>query len=174
MVQAKNNNKSPSPNQKNNNAKSPKSGQNNDEDEYVRPSQRPELSDLKPIPQDDGPLKCVEIAYSPLFREIYDYFRAVYVNEEYSERGLEICDEAIQCNPANYTAWWFRRKCLIELGMDLREELGGFCSEWMEKSPKNYQVWYFVIFFCDIFENVLCCIIWVVLNSLLDCDIFHS
>ena len=53
---------------------------------YVRPSQRAEWAGVAPVPQPKGS-GLVEIDYEPLFAEVHDYFRYVFLNEEYgSER----------------------------------------------------------------------------------------
>lgn len=69
-----------------------------------------------------------------------DYFRAFLKSDEKSERALRLMGEVIRLNPANYTAWYFRRLCLDAIGADLRTELA-FVDDCTTKSPKNYQVW---------------------------------
>lgn len=73
------------------------------EEHRVRLSQRPEWSDVTPVPQDDGPNPVVPIAYTPEFTEVMDYFRAVYLADERSPRALTLTAEAIDFNPGNYT-----------------------------------------------------------------------
>lgn len=75
----------------------------NEEDEKIPLSQRPEWSDVTPIPQDDGPNPVVPIAYKDDFTEIMDYFRAVYFADERSLRSLHLTAEAIHKNAGNYT-----------------------------------------------------------------------
>lgn len=108
------------------------------------------FSDLVPIEQNEGPEPVVRIAYTPDFVEVMSYFRRVLVNEEYSERALQLAAEAIGHNAANYTAWQFRRKCLHELHSESseeqrkaawREELE-FADEQCRNNMKNYQVWF--------------------------------
>lgn len=103
--------------------------------------ERPEWSDVTPLPQDDGPLPLVEISYPPGFTEVHDYFRAIQQRKEYSQRALELTADVIQHNSANYTAWYYRRRCLKNLDSDLFEELD-FTHSWACGCPKNYQVWY--------------------------------
>lgn len=105
--------------------------------------------DVSPIPQDDeGPLTVCRIDYPPDFTIAYDYFRAVLQADELSERAFQLTSLCLQFNPANYTVWHFRRKCLWALLKADRDEammllndltvaaaLGG-------DNPKNYQIWY--------------------------------
>ena len=113
---------------------------------WVPYSQRPEWADVTPVPEypsAEVPPVC-RIAYSDRFRETMDYFRAVLCAEEYSERALALSREVILCNQSNYTAWHYRRECLVALGapaarwaaeLELVERIA-------EMNPKNYQLWY--------------------------------
>jgi len=62
-------------------------------------------------------------------------------SDEHSERVLQLTMDCLDCNPANYTTWHFRRKVLQSLKKDLQEELK-FTDEIIRSMPKNYQVWY--------------------------------
>ena len=95
---------------------------------------------MTPIPQNDGPVPVVMIAYSDAFKDVHDYFRAVLKSGEKSERVLELTKEALEFNPANYTVWHYRREVLRATGADMREELL-YSREMIEEHPKNYQVW---------------------------------
>ncbi|GFR87323.1 protein farnesyltransferase/ geranylgeranyltransferase type-1 subunit alpha [Elysia marginata] len=113
----------------------------NAQDTWVSFKDRPEWSDVKPIPQDDGPNPVVQIAYSDQFKEVFDYFRAMVAADEKSERSLNLTKEAAELNPANYSVWNYRRNILSELNKDLKGELR-YISQVIEEHPKNYQVWH--------------------------------
>eukprot|EP00262_Sarcandra_glabra_P010065 TRINITY_DN24947_c0_g1_i1.p1 TRINITY_DN24947_c0_g1~~TRINITY_DN24947_c0_g1_i1.p1 ORF type:complete len:331 (+),score=48.23 TRINITY_DN24947_c0_g1_i1:53-1045(+) len=112
-----------------------------DEEERIPLSERAEWSDVKPIPQDDGPNPVVAIAYKEEFRETMDYFRALYFSDERTLRSLNLTAEAIQMNPGNYTVWHFRRLILETLNTDLHEEMD-FIERVAGSNPKNYQIWH--------------------------------
>ncbi|XP_020089436.1 protein farnesyltransferase/geranylgeranyltransferase type-1 subunit alpha [Ananas comosus] len=103
--------------------------------------QRPEWSDVRPVPQDEGPRPVVAIAYSGEFRETMDYFRAVYLAGERSPRALDLTGEAIEMNPGNYTIWHFRRLVLEALNVDLLKERE-FVDHTASHNSKNYQIWH--------------------------------
>jgi hypothetical protein len=44
-----------------------------------------------------------------LVSETMNYFRAILRKDERSSRALHLTTEVIKLNPANYTAWYFRR-----------------------------------------------------------------
>ncbi|KAF7824283.1 protein farnesyltransferase/geranylgeranyltransferase type-1 subunit alpha [Senna tora] len=112
-----------------------------EEHHRVRLSQRPEWSDVTPVPQDDGPNPVVPIAYTQEFTEVMDYFRAIYLADERSPRALALTTEAINCNSGNYTVWHFRRLLLESLNADLHGELD-YVECISEGNSKNYQLWH--------------------------------
>ncbi|KAK2981471.1 hypothetical protein RJ640_017001 [Escallonia rubra] len=114
---------------------------NSNSDHKMPLSQRPEWSDVTPVPQDDGPNPVVPISYTDDFRETMDYFRAVYLADERSPRALHLTAEAIALNAANYTVWQFRRLILESLEADLHEELN-FVDLVASSNSKNYQIWH--------------------------------
>jgi protein farnesyltransferase/geranylgeranyltransferase type-1 subunit alpha len=111
------------------------------EDGFLPFNERKGWEDMEPLPQDDGPQAVVRIAYSDKFRNVFDYFRAVLAKEERSERALELTEECVSLNPANYTVWYYRRVLLKELGKDLWQELA-YSERVISDNPKNYQVWH--------------------------------
>lgn len=74
-------------------------------------------------------------------KDVYDYFRAILISEEKSERALELTVDCIWLNPANYTVWTYRREILQVLDSDLREELK-YIDFMIKHNSKNYQVWH--------------------------------
>ncbi|KAJ6794025.1 protein farnesyltransferase/geranylgeranyltransferase type-1 subunit alpha [Iris pallida] len=113
-----------------------------EEEERIPPIHlRPEWSDVRPVPQNDGPHPVVAIAYREEFRETMDYFRAVQLSHELSSRSLRLTAEAIGLNPGNYTIWHFRRLVLEALNIDLHGERD-FVDHVAVSNSKNYQIWH--------------------------------
>lgn len=73
--------------------------------------------------------------------DVMDVFRGVLKLNEFSERTLELTLDVIEENPANYTAWAFRRKVLEALGANLYDELA-YTERQAIAHPKNYQIWH--------------------------------
>eukprot|EP00095_Tigriopus_kingsejongensis_P010313 maker-scaffold187_size272365-snap-gene-0.13 protein:Tk10313 transcript:maker-scaffold187_size272365-snap-gene-0.13-mRNA-1 annotation:"protein farnesyltransferase geranylgeranyltransferase type-1 subunit alpha-like isoform x1" len=101
---------------------------------------RADWADVTPLAQDDGPEPIVKIAYSDMFQDVFNYFRAIYASQEVSERALALTKDAVELNPANYTAWHHRRFLLKALKANIHEELD-YIRQVIEGSAKNYQVW---------------------------------
>nr|CAG4651103.1 EOG090X08PK [Simocephalus serrulatus]SVE94328.1 EOG090X08PK [Simocephalus serrulatus] len=112
-----------------------------DQEPWVLYRDRPEWKDVKPIELNEGPFPVVAIAYSDRFRDIFNYFRAVVMNNEISERAFQLTSDALDLNPANYTVWQYRRTLLKGLDRSLPKELL-FVRRIIEDHPKNYQVWH--------------------------------
>ncbi|KAJ0407979.1 hypothetical protein ATCC90586_002007 [Pythium insidiosum] len=112
----------------------------------------PAWADVPKIPQDDGPDPIVRIMYSDKFKDVMDCFRGVLKLNELSERTLKLTLDVIDANPANYTAWTFRRKILDALNCNLYEEL-----EYTERMalvhPKNYQIWHHRREICSMLQD---------------------
>jgi protein farnesyltransferase/geranylgeranyltransferase type-1 subunit alpha len=95
-------------------------------------SDRPGWEDVVPVPQDDGPNALVKIAYSPSCKchitpfhllvlqdryksgyvlltladqQLMDLFRAILRSGELSERVLDLTEDLLDENAANYTVW---------------------------------------------------------------------
>jgi tetratricopeptide (TPR) repeat protein len=82
-------------------------------------------------------------------------FRAVHIDEaalgymfaaieagELSERALSLVARVIELNPAHYTAWYYRRRCLRALGKSKLVAELNYIEEVAQINPKNYQIWY--------------------------------
>ncbi|KAJ1422630.1 hypothetical protein B484DRAFT_332146, partial [Ochromonadaceae sp. CCMP2298] len=98
-------------------------------------------ADVTPVPQEDGPNPVVKINYSAEFTKLMDIFRAVVLLGEYSERALDLTEELLEQNAANYSVWQYRRQCLQTLCSDLTEELE-YMDGFSLGNPKNYQIWH--------------------------------
>ena len=91
-----------------------------------------------------------------------DLFRGVLKIGEKSERVLQLTEDLLELNPANYTIWLeiflfffsisftdfffllnrqYRRQVLFELQLNLFDELD-YIDTFAEENPKNYQLWY--------------------------------
>ena len=66
-----------------------------------------------PLQQPGGAL--ATIAYSARYLEAMSYLRAVMAANEFSERCLALTEDIISMNPAHYTVWLFRMRCLRSL-----------------------------------------------------------
>lgn len=108
-------------------------------DKYVFYKDRKDWADVKPIEEDSVRRKVLNIAYSEEFLDAMGYLRAIMMKDERSSRAFELTDSALQLNPANYTAWEYRRRILTSIGSDLSAELR-YTSKMIQSNPKNYQV----------------------------------
>lgn len=102
----------------------------------------PLWADIIPLPTDEGgPNPLAAIAYSDEYGETMSYLRAIMAIPEFSPRVLDLTEDLISMNPAHYTVWLYRAKCLFALDAPLAEEL-----EWLNEiaiqHQKNYQIWH--------------------------------
>jgi protein farnesyltransferase/geranylgeranyltransferase type-1 subunit alpha len=56
-------------------------------------------------------------------------------------RALSLTADVIEQNSANYTAWSYRRACLVALQSSVDAELQ-YCERIARQTPKNYQLWH--------------------------------
>lgn len=102
----------------------------------------PAWSDIVPLPTDEGgPNPLAAIAYSNEYEECMSYLRAVMAVNEFSPRVLDLTEDLIAMNPAHYTVWLYRAKCLLALDADLHTELA-WLNETALAHQKNYQIWH--------------------------------
>ncbi|KAF7763572.1 hypothetical protein Agabi119p4_8109 [Agaricus bisporus var. burnettii] len=104
-------------------------------------AERPEWSDVDPIPQYETSTPIAPILYTPQYKDATDYFRAIVKSGERSERVLQLTEELIRLNPAHYTAWQYRYETLLALSSSLQTELE-LMNELAIKYLKTYQVWH--------------------------------
>lgn len=114
---------------------------------YVCYAQRPEWADVTPVPQDEEPRAVVRIAYSERYTDCMNFLRAVMLRHELSQRALELTQDCLEMNSANYTVWHYRRQLLLattENDAKLREERlrdeMAFVALTIDENSKNYQV----------------------------------
>jgi protein farnesyltransferase/geranylgeranyltransferase type-1 subunit alpha len=76
--------------------------------------------------------------------EVASRFYSLLEHDIISDHSLEYSEKMIELNSASYTAWVFRRKCLVALKTPrwLIENELAFVDEWCNRNSKNYQVWY--------------------------------
>lgn len=117
------------------------SSNGSDHGEFIPYNERPEWSDVTPVPQEDGPNPVAAIKYTDKFRNTFDYFRAVLKSDERSERAFKLTTACATLNPANYTVWYYRRILLKDLKKDIPQELD-YIENVISDHPKNYQVWH--------------------------------
>ena len=87
--------------------------------EHGPPDQSPALGGTDPGPA------LATIAYSQRYLEAMSYLRALLKVDERSERGLALTEDVIGMNPAHYTVWLYRGRCLKRIwGVEGGEERG--------------------------------------------------
>ncbi|KAI5849976.1 hypothetical protein BZA05DRAFT_400472 [Tricharina praecox] len=101
----------------------------------------PAWDDIIPLPQDDGDKPLAQIAYTEEYAEAMSYLRAIMAKEEYSARALAITEHITEMNPAHYTVWLYRAKCIFALSHDLRQEIA-YLNNKALRHEKNYQIWH--------------------------------
>jgi len=103
------------------------------------------FSDVIPVDlaEADGDWPLAVIDTSDSFRDCHAYFYSLFRSEERSARSVQLTEVVIRQNSANYTAWYWRRKCLEMMhANDWADSEIAFVDAWALKSPKNYQVWF--------------------------------
>ncbi|KAI9509310.1 protein prenylyltransferase [Russula earlei] len=103
--------------------------------------ERPEWTDVVPVPQYENIQPLAPIFYSPEYKDATDYFRGIVKTGEKSPRVLELTETIIRLNPAHYSAWQYRYETLITISASLELELV-LTNALTKASPKTYQVWH--------------------------------
>ncbi|KAI0296470.1 hypothetical protein BC826DRAFT_1103883 [Russula brevipes] len=109
--------------------------------EHVLYAERPEWSDVDPVPQYENIQPLAPIFYSPEYKDATDYFRSIVKLGEKSQRVLELTETIIRLNPAHYSAWQYRYETLLAICAPLDPELV-LTNALTKASPKTYQVWH--------------------------------
>ncbi|KAL4079430.1 hypothetical protein J3A83DRAFT_1093171 [Scleroderma citrinum] len=104
-------------------------------------AERPEWEDVVPLAQYESVKPLAPIFYTSEYKDATDYFRAIVKAGEKSVRVLDLTESIIRKNPAHYSAWQYRYKTLMTLGVPLDEELR-LMDELAVKYLKTYQVWH--------------------------------
>jgi len=118
------------------------STESSEEDDYILYRDRPEWRDINPVdPEDEFPHQVVRICYSQEFKDCFDYFRSISEKLEYSPRALQLTEDCIRQNPANYTVREYRRRIIKALNIDLKSEFE-YTGRIIAKNIKNFQVWH--------------------------------
>ena len=102
---------------------------------------RPGWKDVTPLRQQDSEAPVVAIRYSREFEDCHSYLRAVIAADEKSERVVELTTTCIKHNPANYTAWRYRRASILATGASITDELATI-ADMCVRYPKNFQIWH--------------------------------
>ncbi|CAL1699215.1 unnamed protein product [Somion occarium] len=99
-------------------------------------SERPDWTDVTPVPQYEGYNPIAPIFYTPQY-----YFRGIVKTNEKSERVLELTEAIIRLNPAHYSAWQYRYHTLLAIKAPLDAELK-LMDSLAVQFLKTYQVWH--------------------------------
>jgi protein farnesyltransferase/geranylgeranyltransferase type-1 subunit alpha len=108
--------------------------------DYIKYKDRPEWSDVEPIPEFSSKVEILNIDYDDDTEDANNYFRAILAKREISERSYLLTQDIIESCPTNYMAWYHRRQCVDQLSINLEDEL-----DWLDSiakdNQKNYQIW---------------------------------
>ncbi|KAJ2996892.1 CAAX geranylgeranyltransferase alpha subunit [Globomyces sp. JEL0801] len=97
--------------------------------------------DVTPKRQDDGENPLVPIAYEEYYKTCMDYYRALSIIPEYSQRALDLTTEILTENASHYSVWKYRLDIINSLQSDLDQEWI-FLNDLGAHNPKSYQIWY--------------------------------
>lgn len=66
-----------------------------------------------------------------------NYFRAIILSNEISDRVYRLTFNIINYLPSNYNVWYIRRKCINQLNIDANEEIN-FLNTIIDGNEKVY------------------------------------
>jgi protein farnesyltransferase/geranylgeranyltransferase type-1 subunit alpha len=66
-----------------------------------------------------------------------NYFRAIILSNEISDRVYRLTFNIINYLPSNYNVWYIRRKCINKLNIDANEEIN-FLNKIIDGNEKVY------------------------------------
>ncbi len=66
-----------------------------------------------------------------------NYFRAIILSNEISDRVYRLTFNIINYLPSNYNVWYIRRKCINKLNIDANEEIN-FLNTIIDGNEKVY------------------------------------
>lgn len=107
--------------------------------------------DTKGVEQYNDDCLILRIDYDKYTKIINDYFRAVLVKNEISERVYHLTTLLISVSPANYMGWLVRRKCIDQKELNIKiEDEQDWVDSITELNQKNYQIWHHRKYMCEI------------------------
>ncbi|TVU08959.1 hypothetical protein EJB05_42387 [Eragrostis curvula] len=106
------------------------------------PAGWPEMADVVPVPQDDGPSPVVSIEYRDDFREVWHFRRLILeaLDSDLLEE-LDFVNEIAERNPKNYQIWHHKRWLAEKLGPDIANNEHEFTTKILAIDAKNYHAW---------------------------------
>jgi len=100
------------------------------------------FNDITPIEQFSDKIDILKLDDNSKSNQIMNYFRAILVKHEISERVYDFTEEVIKINPSNYIAWVIRRECIDQLENITFEKELMWLDNIMVKTAKCYQIWH--------------------------------
>ena len=111
------------------------------------------FNDITPIEQFSDKIDILKLDDNSKSNQIMNYFRAILVKHEISERVYDFTEEVIKINPSNYIAWVIRRECIDQLENITFEKELMWLDNIIVKIAKYYQIWYHQKFLIDKYND---------------------